>query len=393
MSSFGIKLLAVLLAIVATAAVAQEKPASPILFTNVNIFDGKNKALIEDATVVVTGNLITAISTEPLAVADGQVIDGGGRTLMPGLIDAHWHMLLAATKGNSWQTEQPDYSHARMVVESGRLLQRGFTTVRDIAGPGFGIKKAIDEGLIEGPRIYPSGAMISQTSGHADRTQLFEEPRVFSGAVEGAYADIILVDGNPLKDITLLGDNGNHIPFVMKDGVVYKNRLEADSSSASAEPARRVGVPFYRGMPASGQAAPPAPRTDATDFDRFVAEVGVDASAIGGKNGRSPARAASSAPPTEHADSSDLERFVAAVGADAATIGDELERVGKLDPMGAELMAMIFCPMHLRMESRGAPLDPFDPFASVASQIDQRLIEVSQPASGRADKPDPSRQD
>jgi hypothetical protein len=132
---------------------------------------------------------------------------------------------------------------------------------------------------------------------------------------------------------------------------------------------------------------------DATDFDRFVAEVGVDASAIGGKNGRSPARAASSAPPTEHADSSDFERFVAAVGADAATIGDELERAGKFDPMGAELMAMIFCPMHLRMESRGAPLDPFDPFASVASQIDQRLIEVSQPASGGADKPDPSRQD
>jgi len=218
--------------------------------------------------------------------------------------------------------------------------------------------------------------------------------------------DLVILNGRVMDPETMLdatlnvGVKDGRIVIITAADITGAETIDATghvvapgSSSASAEPARRWGVPFYGGMPAPGQAAPPAPRTDATDFDRFVAEVGVDASAIGGKNGRSPARAASSAPPTEHADSSDFERFVAAVGADAATIGDELERAGKLDPMGAELMAMIFCPMHLRMESRGAPLDPFDPFASVASQIDQRLIEVSQPASGRADKPDPSRQD
>ena len=76
---------------VALPAAAQDA-SGPILFTNVNVFDGVNEALIENANVVVTDNLITAISTEPLTVAGGRVIDGGGRTLMPGLSDTHTHL-------------------------------------------------------------------------------------------------------------------------------------------------------------------------------------------------------------------------------------------------------------------------------------------------------------
>jgi len=76
---------------VALPAVAQEA-SGPILFTNVNVFDGVNEALIKNANVVVTGNKITAVSTQPLAVAGGRVIDGKGRTLMPGLIDSHQHL-------------------------------------------------------------------------------------------------------------------------------------------------------------------------------------------------------------------------------------------------------------------------------------------------------------
>ena len=72
---------------------AEEADLNVTLFTNVNVFDGVNEQLIENANVVVTDNLITEVSTEPLAVAGGRVIDGGGRTLMPGLIDAHWHAM------------------------------------------------------------------------------------------------------------------------------------------------------------------------------------------------------------------------------------------------------------------------------------------------------------
>jgi imidazolonepropionase-like amidohydrolase len=130
-------------------------------------------------TVTVIGDGAgTGTGTREVAV---NVIDGKGRTLMPGLIDVHYHLMLAASRGDNWRLEQPDYTHATMVVEANNLLQRGFTSIRDTAGPGFGIKKAVDEGMIPGPRMYLSGTLITQTSGHADRTLPFEEPRIFSG--------------------------------------------------------------------------------------------------------------------------------------------------------------------------------------------------------------------
>jgi imidazolonepropionase-like amidohydrolase len=79
----------VFVAVTCSKVLSQE--AAPILFTNVNVFDGVNEQLVENANVVVTGSLITAVSSEDLAVAGGQIIDGGGRTLIPGLIDVHWH--------------------------------------------------------------------------------------------------------------------------------------------------------------------------------------------------------------------------------------------------------------------------------------------------------------
>ncbi|ABV94031.1 putative amidohydrolase [Dinoroseobacter shibae DFL 12 = DSM 16493] len=210
-------------ALVAVQALAQDIPSEVTLFKDVNIFDGKNDALLEGYDVLVVRNLIQQIAedipvsgTYELEVSTGalervetlpgsgvngysitirdadgvetqtqqvavNVIAGGGRTLMPGLIDAHYHLMLAASQGDSWRLEQPDYTHATMVVEANNLLQRGFTSIRDTAGPGFGIKKAVDEGMIPGPRMYLSGTLITQTSGHADRTLPFEEPRIFSG--------------------------------------------------------------------------------------------------------------------------------------------------------------------------------------------------------------------
>lgn len=158
-------------------------PPSRVLFTNVNVFDGVNEARIENANVLVEGKLIKTVSTEAIAADGATVIDGGGRTLMPGLIDAHWHTMMSAIHGNNWQTDELDYTYAAMVVESRKTLMRGFTTVRDTGGPGFGIARAIDEGLIEGPRHFMSGRLISQTSGHADRTQIYDQPRMFGGPI------------------------------------------------------------------------------------------------------------------------------------------------------------------------------------------------------------------
>lgn len=138
------------------------------LISNVNIFDGVNEALIENANVVITDNLITSISTEPLAVAGGTVIDGGGRTLMPGLIDVHWHTLYCCNPQSVVATGDILEVAVRGAMGSEGTLMRGFTSVRDVGGNSFAIKRMIDAGEIKGPRILPSGPPVTQTGGHFD---------------------------------------------------------------------------------------------------------------------------------------------------------------------------------------------------------------------------------
>ena len=146
---------------------ANEAPMQ-VLFKNVNIFDGKNDKLTMGQDVLVEGNKIKKIG-KGLKAIGAEVIDGGGRTLMPGLIDAHTHLYMNIAGGvpamekASW--EEIGARSAHMAVE---YLLDGFTTVRDMGGGGSGLKKTIDEGLLAGPRIYPSGAYLSQTSGHGD---------------------------------------------------------------------------------------------------------------------------------------------------------------------------------------------------------------------------------
>jgi imidazolonepropionase-like amidohydrolase len=154
------------------------------LFQNVRIFDGKNAALSAPSIVLVKGNIIEQISVNPAAAtagADVRVINANGRVLMPGLIDAHWHMFMAAASPAIVMTADPGYLNLLAARQAEATLMRGFTTIRDMGGPVFGLKRAIDEGVTVGPRIYPSGAMISQTSGHGDFRARYEVPRALGG--------------------------------------------------------------------------------------------------------------------------------------------------------------------------------------------------------------------
>ncbi|MGV3632729.1 MAG: amidohydrolase family protein [Pseudorhodoplanes sp.] len=152
------------------------------LFNNVRIFDGRSATLSAPSNVLVKGNVIERITTAPIAAdASTTVIAGGGRTLMPGLIDAHWHTILVRPTAQQAITGDVGYVNILAALEATDTLMRGFTTVRDLGGPAFGLKQAIDEGLVAGPRIYPSGAMITVTSGHGDFRQTFELPRAPSG--------------------------------------------------------------------------------------------------------------------------------------------------------------------------------------------------------------------
>jgi imidazolonepropionase-like amidohydrolase len=172
--------LALTVSLVASVAAQTPQPTA-VLFDNVRIFDGKSAALTGPSNVLVRGNRIERISTTPISpdVAKGAtVIDGGGRTLMPGLIDAHWHATLVRPTPAQAMTADPGYTMIVAAAEATDTLMRGFTTVRDLGGPSFPLKRAIDEGIVVGPRIFPSGAILTVTGGHGDFRQLFEVPRI-----------------------------------------------------------------------------------------------------------------------------------------------------------------------------------------------------------------------
>lgn len=164
------------LAAYAGPAAAQTGPRH-VLFTNARLFDGLEPSTRPGVSLLVEGDRIAQIVQGPITPPEGTlVIDAAGRTLMPGLIDAHWHTMLAAMTVARMLTAEAGDIHLAAAGQARRTLMRGFTTVRDMGGPAFALKRAIDQGLVEGPRIYPSGAIISQTSGHGDFRNVWELP-------------------------------------------------------------------------------------------------------------------------------------------------------------------------------------------------------------------------
>jgi len=153
-------------------------PASPVLFTNFRLFDGKSSTLRNGLSMSIDGNRIGHIANGQPASTDGKtVIDCGGRVMMPGLIDMHWHALLAALPIATVLQADMGLIYLAASGEAERTLLRGFTTIRDAGGPAFALKQAIDGGLISGPRIYACGAMITTTGGHGDFRPVTDIPR------------------------------------------------------------------------------------------------------------------------------------------------------------------------------------------------------------------------
>ncbi|MCX2743838.1 amidohydrolase family protein [Mangrovivirga sp. M17] len=140
---------------------------SVTLITNARIFDGVNEKLIE-GDILIENNLIKEISSSIKAPKDPIIIDADGKTVIPGLIDMHWHMALAELPMTFVLTGDAFEVGIRSTLASPKTLMRGFTTMRDMGGNVFSLKRLIDEGLVVGPRILPSGPMISQTGGHFD---------------------------------------------------------------------------------------------------------------------------------------------------------------------------------------------------------------------------------
>jgi imidazolonepropionase-like amidohydrolase len=173
---------------------ATTEPVKSLLIHNVRVWDGTSDRAVPAQNVLVEGQLIKAIGSD-LDAADAVVLDGGGRTLIPGIIDAHTHLALPMGPQEVVDAD-PGYVAALSVVAAAGFLQRGWTTVRDIGGPSQGLARAIDEGVVDGPRIYTSAMIISQTSGHGDQRSLTDPNPNMGGPVNpNAQRYRLLADG------------------------------------------------------------------------------------------------------------------------------------------------------------------------------------------------------
>jgi imidazolonepropionase-like amidohydrolase len=177
---FLVKTTLITLLLVSTFCVMAQKN---VLINNVQIFNGKDEKTTT-GNVLIVNNLISKISSAPIPTnrsGETKIIDGKGKFLMPGLIDNHMHMILAGSTLSQMQTGEIGAAFIRAGAEAGNVLLRGFTAVRDFGGPSFGLKETIDAGVIAGPRIWPSGPMISQTAGHGDFRHINERPVSLGG--------------------------------------------------------------------------------------------------------------------------------------------------------------------------------------------------------------------
>ena len=148
-----------------------------LLFKNARIFDGTSADCAEGMFVRVADGFIQEVSAQPIRVDDARVIDVAGRTLMPGLIDAHIHAFASDVAVQKIEAFGEAYRTAHAVRMLTHALNCGFTTVRDIGGGNYSLFRALADGLVVGPRFLYAGKILSMTGGHGDMRQIEERPR------------------------------------------------------------------------------------------------------------------------------------------------------------------------------------------------------------------------
>ena len=261
-STTMIRIAAVVLLISGNYLYADE-PTSQVYITDVDIFDGHTEKLHRNRHVLVEGNLISKISSSEIndLASDAVIINGAGRVMVPGLIDTHSHLSLTGSPG-----EMRDWSWERIGVLMGKraetTLMWGFTTVRDLGGPVMGLKQNIDEGLVPGPRIFPSLAFITQTAGHGDfRAWTDPHPRWFDETANwerlGFYR---LADGVPdvlasvrenlsrgATQIKLMGSGGVGSEYDPIDSVQYTLEEQQAAVRAAEDWGTYVGAHLHNG--------------------------------------------------------------------------------------------------------------------------------------------------
>ena len=208
-----------------------------IVLVNALLLDGSGGDLVEGATLVVADGLLAEVHANGVVPSgSGTVIDCGGRTVMPGLIDAHVHIGAVEVQFEDQARKHPSSMMAFMMARRLKhLLDMGYTTVRDAGGTDWGFKQAVDQGLIPGPRVIISNRMLSQTGGHGDmrgRAETSDDPH----------------DHGHFGMVFAVADGVSEIRRAVRNQV----RLGADfikvmASGGAASPTDRIDRPQYSG--------------------------------------------------------------------------------------------------------------------------------------------------
>ena len=192
------------------------------VIVNARLFDSAAGEIRPGTTLVIEGDRVVAVTQEPWQVDDAQRIDAGGRVVLPGLVDAHVHVVATSHDLASAALTAPSLLTAQSSVLMREMLHRGFTTVRDAAGADFGLQQAVQRGLFEGPRLFIAGQPISQTGGHSDMRPMTVKTRQMYCAcagigLMGAIADGVGEVRRAVREQVRSG--ANHIKIMAGGGV------------------------------------------------------------------------------------------------------------------------------------------------------------------------------
>jgi len=219
------------------------------VFHGGRLLDPRQDDLLEGFEVLVEGDRIKEVSDRPIK-AQAVRINIGNRTLMPGLIDAHVHTFLSEVNLHNLEDVPLTLLTARAIVAMGNMLRRGFTTVRDMSGADFGIKTAVQSGIVDGPRLFIAGMAISQTGGHADfrhKTQeRFESPYASGVAFSGRLADGVPEVIHAAREELRKG--ADFVKIMVSGGVASQTdplesvQYRADEIEAACQEAKRWGT-------------------------------------------------------------------------------------------------------------------------------------------------------
>lgn len=219
------------------------------LFHSGRLFDPRQEALVEGMEVLVEGSHVKEVSDRPIRAESAVRMDLGGRTLMPGLIDAHVHIFLTEVKLSLLENIPLTLLTAQASVLMRAMLMRGFTTVRDTGGGDWGMKAASDTGLVESPRLFIAGQSITQTGGHGDFRRKTQDMVGCPCCAALSYIARI-VDGVPemLKAVRdELRKGADHIKIMVSGGVASPHdpleslQFRMDEIEAACEEANNWG--------------------------------------------------------------------------------------------------------------------------------------------------------